>query len=74
MFHNLCDRQSLIYVAVQHRFDKVDRVLAHDPWDPKLSVHDFVDAVKWVFLVYERVEKNAESPDILFLTTILLSL
>lgn len=70
MFHNLCDRQSLIYVAVQHRFDEIDGGVTHDPWDTKLTVHDLVDAVEWIFLVYERIKENAECPDILFFPTI----
>lgn len=70
MLHYLCDCQSLIDIAVQHRLDKINRSLTHDPWDSKLAVHDLVDAIEWVFLVNKCIEENAKCPDVLFFPTV----
>ncbi len=55
MVYYLRDGQALIDVTIQHRLNEIDRGVAHDPWYPKLAVHDLVDAVEGVFLVDECV-------------------
>ena len=70
MPHNLRDTQSAIDIPIQHALDQIDAVLAHDPRDPELMVHDLVDAVKGVFLVDEGIEQDAEGPDVLFFAAV----
>ena len=70
MSHHLCDGEALVDIPVKHRFDYIDGSLAHDPWNPKLVVHDLVDAVKRVLLVYESVEKYSKCPNVLFFATV----
>lgn len=70
MFHHLRDSQPLIDIAIQHRSDQLDALLAHDPRHAQLVVHDLVDAVKGVFLVDEGVEEDSQGPDVLFLAAV----
>ena len=70
VLENLADRDALLHVAVQHEPHKIDALLAHDPGDAEVVVHDLVDGVEGVFLVDDGVDQNAESPDVLLLPTI----
>lgn len=45
-------------------------MLAHDPWDPKFTVHNLIDAVEGVFLVYDSVEKDPKRPDVLLFASV----
>lgn len=70
MIFDLVDGQSAVDVAVQHAFDQVDAVLAHDPRNPELVVQNLIDAVERVLLVHERVEQDSQGPDVLFLAPV----
>ena len=70
MLENLADRDPLLHVAVQHEPHEIDALLAHDPGDTEVVVHDLVDGVEGVFLVDDGVDQDAESPDVLLLPTI----
>lgn len=65
MLHDLRDRQPLVYVSFQHGLDQINVLLAHDPWDSEFTVHDLVDAIEWVLLVNDRVEKDPKRPHVL---------
>ena len=71
---DLTDGQPAIDVAVQHLLDELDVGGRHDPRDAELVVEDLVDAVKGVLLVDERVEEDAEGPDVLLLAAVRLAL
>lgn len=70
MLHDLSDGKSLVNVAVQHGFDEIDGVVAHDPGNAKFVIHDLIDAVKRIFFVDKRVEQNTKGPDILFFAAV----
>ena len=61
---------SLIDFTVQHRLDKINRALAHDPGDAKLMIDDLVDAVERVFFVDEGVEQDPQRPDVLLFAAV----
>ena len=70
MLHDLSDGISLINFAVQHRFDEINGILAHDPRDAKLVIYDLVNAVERIFFVDEGVEQDPEGPDILLFAAV----
>jgi len=45
-------------------------LLAHDPWNAKFAVHDFIDAVEGVFLVYDSIKKDPKRPDVLLFASV----
>lgn len=53
------DVNSLVDFAVEHAANEVDGVFAHDVRDSEVAVHDFVNAVEWVFLVDNGVHENS---------------
>lgn len=55
MVDDLLDVVSLAHLAVEHATDQVDALLAHDVRDAEVAVHDLVDAVEGVLLVYDGV-------------------
>ena len=67
---DLADRQPPIDIPVQHLLDQLDIRGRHDPRNAQLVIQDLVDAVKGVFFVDERVEEDAEGPDVLFLAAV----
>lgn len=56
MVHDLRNRQPPIDVPIQHRLYQIDTGVAHDPRDAQFMIHDFVDAVKGIFLIDKGVE------------------
>lgn len=70
MLHNALDGNPAIHLAIEHRSDKVNAILAHHIRYSKISVHDFVDAVERVFLVDDGVKENTERPDVLLFAAI----
>lgn len=70
MLHNLRNRVPLVDVPIEHGFDQIDGRVTHNPRNAELVVHDFVDAVKGVFFVYESVQQDTERPHILFSATV----
>lgn len=74
MLDHLRNRQAPIDVAVQHRLDKIDTRLAHDPRDAEFVIHDLIDAIERVFLIHQCIEQDAQSPDVLLLAAVGFSL
>ena len=70
MSHHLCDGEALIDIPIKHRFDHIDGSFAHNPRNPKLVVHDHVDAVKWILLVFKSINEYSKSPNVLFFATV----
>jgi hypothetical protein len=70
VLENLADRDPLLHVAVQHESHEIDALLAHDPGNTEVVVHDLIDGVEWVFLVDDGIDQDAESPYVLLLATI----
>jgi hypothetical protein len=56
MFEYLTDRDSLLYIAIQHHAHQVDALLAHHPWHPQVVVHDLVNTIKRILFVDDGVE------------------
>lgn len=73
MIQHLLDSSSRAHVPVQHLPDQIDTRLAHHIWDSEIAIHDLVDTVEGVLLVDDRVEKDAESPDILLFAVVWLA-
>ena len=67
---DLTDSQSPIDVPVQHLLDQLNVGGRHDPGYAQFAIQDLVDAVEGVFLVDERVEEDAEGPDVLFFAAV----
>lgn len=70
MLDHLRDGQALIDIAIQHALDEIDTRLAHDPRDAEFVIDNLVDVVKRVFLVHERVEQDAQGPDVLLFAAV----
>ena len=70
MVQYLRDTQPPVDVTVEHALDQIDALLAHNPGDSQLMIHDLVDAVEGVLLVDEGVEQDTESPDVLFFAAV----
>lgn len=50
------DIDSLLRIPIQHRSHQRDRILRDDKRNAEIVVRDFVDRVKWVLLVDDRIE------------------
>jgi hypothetical protein len=70
MIQNLLDIYPPIQIPIQHLADQINARLAHDIRNTKIPIHDLIDTVKWILLVYDGVEENTESPHVLFFATI----
>lgn len=70
MLNDLLYRVPRLAVAVQHAAYEIDAVVAHDEGDPQVAVHDLVDAVERVLLVYNRVQQDAQGPDVLLFAAV----
>jgi hypothetical protein len=69
------DRKSVVNVTIEHRADEVNAVFREGKeWDSEGVVKDLIDIVERVLLVYDGVEENAQSPDILLLASVRSSL
>ena len=71
MLKYFVDGNSRFHISVKHCANEVNAIFAHDVWNPKIAVHDFVDTVERILLVDNGVEKNAllcgrdaETPDL----------
>lgn len=56
---HLVDVVALFNVAVKHVPDEVNALFANRVWHTQIAVHNLVNAVEGVFLVNNRVEKDA---------------
>lgn len=71
MFKNFGNGQPVVDVAVQHLANQVDAGFGEgEERDAERVVENLVDIIKWVLLVDDGVEKDAERPDVLFFTAI----
>jgi len=70
MLQHAANRDPLLDIAIEHQPDQINTLLAHDPGDAQVVVHNFVNAIKGIFLVDDGVEQDTEGPDVLFLTTV----
>ena len=73
MFDYLRNIKSLRDVAVKHIPDEIDTIVADGVRYPKVAVHYFVDAVERVLLVDDRVEEDAQSPNVLLFSSVWLA-
>lgn len=60
-------------IAIQHRADEINAILAHDIRHAEIAVHDLVDTVEGVFFVDYRIQEDAEGPDVLFFAAVRLA-
>ena len=70
VFENSLNANPAFDVTVEHLADQVDTVLAHNVRDTQVVIHDFVNRVERVLFVDNRVEKDAQSPDVLLFAAI----
>lgn len=70
MLQYLLDGYPGIHIAVQHRADQIDTVLAHDIWYAEIPIQYLVDVVKWILFVDDRIEQDSQGPNILLLAAI----
>lgn len=70
---NLVDVVALFHVAIKHMADKINALVTNRVRYTQVAVHDLVNAVEGILLVYNRVEKNAQCPYVLLLSAIWLS-
>jgi hypothetical protein len=75
MFHNLRNSESVINISVKHSSDQVDTIFGEGKErNTKRMIEYFIDVVEGVLLVYNGVEKNPKSPNVLFFPPVRLSL
>lgn len=65
--------QSLADVSIQHFTDKIYALFAQNVWNTQIVIHNLVNAVEWVLLIYDRVQQDTESPNILLFAVIRLA-
>lgn len=70
MVDDLLNGVSLRHVSVEHAADEINTLVADRVWHPQVPIHDFVNAVKGVFLVDDGVEQNSQCPYVLFFAAI----
>lgn len=70
MLQHLTDCNSLLNIAVQHQSDQIDALLAHDPRNAQIVVHDLIYGVERVLFVDDGVQQDTESPHILLFATV----
>jgi len=73
MIQNLLDIYPSIQIPIEHLADQINACLAHDIGNTKIPIHDLIDAVEWILLVYDGVEEDTESPNILLFATVWLA-
>lgn len=75
MIHHFANSQAVVNVSIEHLSNKVDALFRErQVRDPKGMVQNLVNIVERVFLVDDRVEKDAQGPDILLLAPVRLTL
>lgn len=75
MIHHFTNGQAVVNVSIEHLSNKVDAVFRErQVRNPKGMVQNLVNIVERVFLVDDRVEKDAQGPDILLLAPVRLTL
>lgn len=70
MLKHFLDGDSRFHISVKHCADKINAIFAHDVWNSKIAVHDFVDTVEWILFVDNSVKENSKRPDILLLASV----
>lgn len=70
MLQNLRNSNAPLDVAVEHESNQIEVLFRHDVGHAQVVVHDFVDAVERVLLVYNGIEEDAEGPNILLFAAI----
>ena len=70
MLQNLVDIETLGNIAIQHAPDEIYALLAKDERYPEVSIHDLIDAIKGVLLVYDCVKEDTQRPNILLLAAV----
>lgn len=70
MLQHLADRNPLLDITVQHQSDQVNALLAHDPRNAQVVVHNLVNGVERIFLVDDGVQQDTEGPHILLFATV----
>lgn len=63
--HDPSNPHSGLHIPLQHASHKRNTLLADHVRHAQLMVQDLVDAVERIFLVEDRVEQDAEGPDVL---------
>jgi hypothetical protein len=58
------------HISIEHCADQVNAVFAHDVGNAQIPIHDLVNAVEGVFFVDDRVQEDAESPDVLLFAAV----
>lgn len=70
MLRNSLDPNPPLHIPIKHLADQINALLAHNVRNPQIMVHDLVDTIERVLLVDDRVEQDAESPDVLFFAAV----
>lgn len=55
MLEDLIDIVTLGDIAIKHTANEVDALFAEDERDPKITVHNLVDAIKGILLIYDGI-------------------
>lgn len=75
MLEDFSDGQTVVNITVQHFADQVDAGFREgEEGNAEGMVEDLIDVVEWVLLVDNRVQQDAEGPDVLFLAAVGLAL
>lgn len=71
VFHNFCDRQSIVDIAVKHFPDQVDAIFGKGKeGHTQRMVENLIDVVERVLFVDDGVKQNSKRPHILFLAAV----
>jgi hypothetical protein len=73
MVQDLLNGVPFRYIPVEHTSDEVDTLLADDIWHPQVAIHDLIDAVEGVLLVYDGIKEYSQGPYILLFASIRLA-
>lgn len=75
MLNNFRDRKPIVDIAIQHFANEINAVFGErQKRDAQRVVKDFVNVVERVFFIDNRVQEDAQCPDVLFLAAVRLAL
>lgn len=70
MLQHTLDIDPSLHITVQHSSDQINAVIAHNIRHSQIVIHDFVNAVEWVLLIDNGIQKDAKGPNILLLAAV----
>lgn len=59
-----------LHITIQHLSNQINAILAHNIRYPQIMVHNLVNTVERVLFVHDGIQEDAQSPNILLLSSV----